>query len=207
MHYSYLNSEVPETKKSRRNIVLGLLLTVAVVGTICFMSDDVSFCRTNLQTTSTTVISTKPAITTTSASSKANLLLHKPSRSSSCHTPYSCSFKGNNGIKSCGSWTGVPETNDLVHTGGGHQEWWTVDLGAPTYIKRVVTYQRGDAPQQLANYVIRIGNNYDHYTNPTCPGVYNQQQSIQCEMTGRYVTLHRNDGGHLVFCEVEAYNW
>mmetsp|Transcript_11771 Transcript_11771/g.11701 ORF Transcript_11771/g.11701 Transcript_11771/m.11701 type:complete len:82 (-) Transcript_11771:71-316(-) len=77
-----------------------------------------------------------------------------------------------------------------------------------TYIKRVQVYGRTDCcPEQTNNYDVRIGDNTDPFMNSDCPGVFSGSQTIECDLSGRYLFIVKRDAGHLSLCEVEAYSW
>jgi len=93
---------------------------------------------------------------------------------------------------------------------GTNQEsnpWWQVDTGSSKDIKKVVVKKRQDCcGDRLTNYQIHVGNNANVWANPACPGLFAGDQTIACELSGRYVGVTiPGDGNTLELCEVEAY--
>lgn len=54
---------------------------------------------------------------------------------------------------------------------------------------------------------MRIGNDPNPWNNPTCPGIYSDSATVDCDLTGRYVgiTYAARGSNTLAFCEVEAF--
>jgi len=72
----------------------------------------------------------------------------------------------------------------------------------------VVTYERTDYSGLINNYDVYIGNDETITNNPKCPGgPFNGPQTINCNLSGKYLSIWRNDGYYLALCEVEAYEF
>jgi len=81
-------------------------------------------------------------------------------------------------------------------------------LGSSKFIAKVKTYNRDDCcGDRLANYQVSVGNNSNVFKNPVCPGLHNGAETIDCNLTGRYVGVFMiSSSGILTLCEVEFFS-
>jgi len=82
-------------------------------------------------------------------------------------------------------------------------------MGSSHYVNTVRTYNRKDCcGERLANYKVYIGDNGADITqNPTCPGIYTDEQTITCNLEGRYVGIVLGGANFLTLCEVQITEW
>lgn len=97
--------------------------------------------------------------------------------------------------------------------------WWSVDLGAPRKIRRIVIQGRGDCcGDRLSNFEIRVGNarpfgngkeDVSQMNNVCQSGLslpQGETREFFCKMPGRYVTIRiPGERKILTLCKVEVY--
>jgi hypothetical protein len=101
-------------------------------------------------------------------------------------------------------WSGA---NSLTHTNQITNPWWQADMGQNRNIKMIKVFNRDDCcSDRLANYQVRIGNNADIWLNPACPGTFTGSQTIECDLSGRYLGITLPGTNRiLTLCEVQAF--
>ena len=103
-------------------------------------------------------------------------------------------------------WSWDLDKNDIWHSPSYAHNYWMVDMERETFVKHVNVKRRTDI-NQLTNYDIYIGNNYDPILNEKCPGgPFSGDEYAKCELTGRFLTVQSNVDGSMSLCEVEAFS-
>lgn len=89
---------------------------------------------------------------------------------------------------------------------GEDMPWWRVDLQENINVGYVNVVGRRDCCwDRMSNYLITVGPNSNPRENLACPGNYNQDQLIYCNMVGRYVGLVQIVPGVLNMAEVQVF--
>ena len=111
---------------------------------------------------------------------------------------------GQKGVRCNWDWT----VSSVTHTNLEKDPWWLADFGSTQFVHTVKTYNRADCcGERLAGYQIAIGNDPNIFNNPVCPGVFTGEQTIECNLTGRYAGVFIiSPSAILSLCEVEFFS-